>query len=337
MNTEIWFDLYHEATRHPELVAAATWLFVVLITVFGVSRPDSRLLSMTLRLGIIAWGLLTGFFALVGLMPIGPWALGLGDASVLGRLLMLVWVVFVMSGFAVFLTTLRAVPRLLRADLKTLRVTSQHNVAHHVLGTLIFAGGVVYARLTDDVSRPDWSFTLVLVFVSLIGLTLALGFRHLVTRSSTGASKAATVEGLSSQLSTQSPAFTILFDGGCAPCRACRDWLLRSPTWTTVQLLDARDKLVAEQYGHIKGYGDELVVFDREGNVWVGPSAFVITLWLLTRWQWLAEGLGSAMLWPLTRTFFSALSKHRDWVGWVLPAEQCDDHLCHAPFRSPYR
>lgn len=85
-----------------------------------------------------------------------------------------------------------------------------------------------------------------------------------------------------------------------------------------------------ERYGAVPWLGSELVVADAEGNVWVGPAAFLMCLWATAHyrsWAYLLSRPG----WPKhAERFFAHVSKRCSaWARWIGRKEPdcswCDD------------
>ena len=78
---------------------------------------------------------------------------------------------------------------------------------------------------------------------------------------------------------------TILYDGACALCVRCRDFLAQSSTFVPLELLSSQSRGARERFGDVPWLGEELVVVSDEGDVWVGPAAFLVCLWALREWR----------------------------------------------------
>jgi predicted DCC family thiol-disulfide oxidoreductase YuxK len=118
---------------------------------------------------------------------------------------------------------------------------------------------------------------------------------------------------------------TVLYDGGCALCRRCRDWLSGQATYLPLELLDAGSPAVRARYGGIADLGAELVVLSDAGHVWVGPPAFVMCLWATRDWREWSYRLSGPRLAPLARRLFLGVSRHR---GAFHGGARCTDDSC---------
>lgn len=126
---------------------------------------------------------------------------------------------------------------------------------------------------------------------------------------------------------------TVLYDGGCALCLRCRDFLASSEQLVPLELLSAKAPDVRDRFGSIPWLGTELVVVDDVGRVWVGAAAFIMCLWALADYRELAHTLSTPLLAPLAERFFVSLSASRGRIAaWLKPS--CDDGGCRVPTRS---
>jgi len=107
---------------------------------------------------------------------------------------------------------------------------------------------------------------------------------------------------------------TILYDEGCEVCRRARDWLLTQPCLVPVELLAAGSDEVKRRYSGVPGVGRELVVVDDAGNAWIGPSAFIASMWATARYRSWAYRLSRPRWAPYAESFFTWVSEKR--VAW---------------------
>ena len=73
-------------------------------------------------------------------------------------------------------------------------------------------------------------------------------------------------------------ALTVLYDASCALCVRCRHFIAESARLVPVELLDCDGLYARERYGIVPWLGEELVVVSDDGDVWVGPAAFLMCL-----------------------------------------------------------
>lgn len=118
---------------------------------------------------------------------------------------------------------------------------------------------------------------------------------------------------------------TIVYDGDCGFCRWCRDWLAGQPLVVPVTFRPSSDAEARRRWGHVEGYGDELLVADDDGAVWVGTAAFTMALWATREHRARSYRLET----PLARALVHQLSSQRARLAGVLSVP-CDDVACGA-------
>lgn len=131
---------------------------------------------------------------------------------------------------------------------------------------------------------------------------------------------------------------TVLYDGTCALCIRCRDFLATSPTLVPLELLACQSREARERYGSVPWLGEELVVVSDEGDVWVGPAAFLVAMWALADYREWSYRLSGPAFAPLAERFFVALSGRRRRIASFFAKPRCEDGdvctLDHAPRRA---
>ena len=137
---------------------------------------------------------------------------------------------------------------------------------------------------------------------------------------------------IADEVEAEVPAFdtrklTILFDERCAFCVRCRDWLADQPCLVEVEVLPAGSGIAGDRYGAVPWLGDELVVVNEHGQVWVGPAAFLMSLWATARYRPWAYLLSRPGWSSHAERFFIHVSKRRSryapWLGRDGEAEDC--------------
>lgn len=138
---------------------------------------------------------------------------------------------------------------------------------------------------------------------------------------------------------------TILYDATCALCVRCRDFLAQSATFVPLELLSSQSPGARERFGEVPWLGEELVVVSNEGDVWIGPAAFLVCLWALRDWrEWSYRISGEAFA-PLAERFFVALSSNRRSIAKLFGPVRCtgdgscgvDDVVPHSRRLRVYR
>ena len=131
---------------------------------------------------------------------------------------------------------------------------------------------------------------------------------------------------------------TVLYDGACALCLRCADFLAASRTLVPLELLSCQSTAARERFSAVPWLGEELVCVSDEGDVWIGPAAFLVCMWALADYREWSYRLSGEALAPLAERFFVALSSQRSRIASVLrKPPRCEEgDVCHAP-RSAYR
>lgn len=118
---------------------------------------------------------------------------------------------------------------------------------------------------------------------------------------------------------------TIVYDEHCAVCRRARDWLLTQPTHVPLELIAARSPAAMARFRGLPWLGRQLVAADDEGNVWIGPAAFLTALWATRRYRGWSYRMSGDRLAPLAESFFKMVSARRHrWARFL----DDDDEEC---------
>jgi predicted DCC family thiol-disulfide oxidoreductase YuxK len=122
-------------------------------------------------------------------------------------------------------------------------------------------------------------------------------------------------------------ALTVLFDPSCALCRRCRSWMQGQPAYVPLSFVACTGSEARARYGDIPWLGDELIVVGDQGEVWVGPAAFLTCLWALVEWRGWSYRLAGPAFAPLAKWFFRFLSSHRRGIARLFEHD-CADGTC---------
>ena len=122
-------------------------------------------------------------------------------------------------------------------------------------------------------------------------------------------------------------ALTILFDPSCALCQRSRAWMLRQESYLRLDFVACSGPEARARFGDIPWLGDELIVVADNGDVWVGPAAFLTCLWALVDWRAWSFRLSGTAFAPLAERFFRSLSSRRKGIAAWLDHE-CADGTC---------
>jgi predicted DCC family thiol-disulfide oxidoreductase YuxK len=124
---------------------------------------------------------------------------------------------------------------------------------------------------------------------------------------------------------------TVLYDASCALCIRCRDFLATHATYVELELLSCQSREARERYGAVPWLGEELVVASDEGDVWIGPAAFLVCLWALADYREWSYRLSGPELAPLAKRFFALVSSRRKRLAAFLGPVHCEDDTCRVP------
>jgi predicted DCC family thiol-disulfide oxidoreductase YuxK len=128
---------------------------------------------------------------------------------------------------------------------------------------------------------------------------------------------------------------TVLFDASCALCVRCRDFLAASETFVPLEFVACQSADARQRYGAIPWLGEELVVVNDHGEVWVGASAFLMCLWALRDYREWSYRLSGPLLAPLAERFFVALSAERAKIARFVGKPRCENGTCRIDHESP--
>lgn len=104
---------------------------------------------------------------------------------------------------------------------------------------------------------------------------------------------------------------TVVYDENCELCRRARDWLALQPSWVELELVAAGSAEAQSRYGSLPWLGQELVIVDEDGHVWIGPSAFLMAIWSTRDYRPWAYRLSGPAFAPLAERFFHLISTKR--------------------------
>lgn len=125
---------------------------------------------------------------------------------------------------------------------------------------------------------------------------------------------------------------TVLYDGTCALCLRCRDFLARSRPLVPLELLACQSADARERYGAVPWLGEELVVVSDEGDVWIGAAAFLVAMWALADYREWSYRLSGPAFAPLAERFFVALSSQRGRIAAFFDEPRCrEGGACRVP------
>ena len=105
----------------------------------------------------------------------------------------------------------------------------------------------------------------------------------------------------------------VLFDGKCALCVGCRNWLRVQPAFVELEFIPLQSPKVEEKFLGIGAIAreDQLVVISDEGEVYQGPQAWIICLYALREYREWSQRLAQPALLPFAKAAFKMISENR--------------------------
>jgi len=105
---------------------------------------------------------------------------------------------------------------------------------------------------------------------------------------------------------------TVIFDGDCLLCRRSVHWLETRATHTNLEVVPANRPDMVAAYGHVPGYGDNMIVVADDGRTWIGPpDAYLVVMWAVRRMRALSYLLALPGLRQLTTRVFQYIAGNR--------------------------
>jgi predicted DCC family thiol-disulfide oxidoreductase YuxK len=108
-------------------------------------------------------------------------------------------------------------------------------------------------------------------------------------------------------------ALTLFYDPKCGLCRAFRKWMLGQESYCRLEFVPYTSGLARRLLPEIVNMdaGREIVVMSDEGDIWQGPEAWVVSLWVLKKWRGWAKRMATPALLPLAGKVCHLISANR--------------------------
>ena len=108
-------------------------------------------------------------------------------------------------------------------------------------------------------------------------------------------------------------ALTIFYDSNCGLCRAFKQWMLGQFSHCRLEFVPYTSNLAKRLLPEIVNMdaGREIIVMNDEGDIWQGPEAWVVCLWVLKKWRGWAERMAAPALLPLAAKVCHLVSANR--------------------------
>lgn len=104
---------------------------------------------------------------------------------------------------------------------------------------------------------------------------------------------------------------TVLYDASCPFCVRCRAWMERQVALVRILFVDASSPEARAIVGHLARPASELVVVDEHGNAWLGHDAFIVCLWALSDYRWIADWATQPVSSSFARWAIAWVESHR--------------------------
>ena len=105
----------------------------------------------------------------------------------------------------------------------------------------------------------------------------------------------------------------VLFDGSCALCVNCRNWLRAQAAFVELEFIPLQSPGLEEKFPGIGAIAqeDQLLVISDEGAVYQGPQAWIICLYALREYREWSQRLAHPALLPFAKAAFKMISENR--------------------------
>jgi predicted DCC family thiol-disulfide oxidoreductase YuxK len=115
------------------------------------------------------------------------------------------------------------------------------------------------------------------------------------------------------------PALTVLYDPDCGLCQRAHEWLAQQRKLTELIFVPCKSEEARRRFPHLDHdqTAKDLTVIGDQGDVYLGPKAWLMVLWALAQYREWAYRLSSPDLLPTTRRVVSLISQSRYQIGRV--------------------
>jgi len=114
-------------------------------------------------------------------------------------------------------------------------------------------------------------------------------------------------------------ALIVLYDPTCGLCRRAHDWLMPQRKLVELVFVPCKSDEARRRFPFLDHdlTSKDLTVIGDEGQVYIGPKAWLMVLWALAQYREWAYRLSSPELLPTTRRVVSLISQNRYQIGRV--------------------
>jgi len=114
-------------------------------------------------------------------------------------------------------------------------------------------------------------------------------------------------------------ALTVLYDPTCGLCRRAHGWLAQEGKLVELVFVPCKSEEARRRFPQLDHdlTAKDLTVVGDQGEVYLGPKAWLMVLWALSQYREWSYRLASPELLPTARRVVSLISQHRFQIGRV--------------------
>lgn len=114
-------------------------------------------------------------------------------------------------------------------------------------------------------------------------------------------------------------ALTVLYDPTCGLCRRAHEWLVQQRKLIELVFIPCKSDEARRRFPQLDHdlTSRDLTVIGDQGEVYMGPKAWLMVLWALCQYREWSYRLSTPQLLPTTRRVVSLISQHRFQIGRV--------------------
>lgn len=114
-------------------------------------------------------------------------------------------------------------------------------------------------------------------------------------------------------------ALTVLYDPSCGLCRRAHGWLAQEGKLVELVFVPCKSEEARRRFPQLDHdlTAKDLTVVGDQGEVYLGPKAWLMVLWALSQYREWSYRLASPELLPTARRVVSLISQHRFQIGMV--------------------
>ena len=115
------------------------------------------------------------------------------------------------------------------------------------------------------------------------------------------------------------PVLNVLYDPDCGLCRRAHEWLADQSKLVEMAFVPCASEEARRRFPRLNHNltKKDLTVIADDGAVYLGPKAWLMVLWALTRYREWSYRLASPELLPTTKRVVSAISQNRYQISRV--------------------